>query len=75
MKLQSGFDKPIRYDFDRWGWLGNEYLKLHNFRLPSWNMIQDAIIKEQIRVCKTDSKELKKNLEELIGNRMSDKMK
>ena len=63
MKMQSGFEKPIRYDFDTWGWLGNKYLKRHNYKLPSWNMIKKAIINEQLKVVKTDGKEMRKVLE------------
>lgn len=40
--------KPsIKYQFQNWGWLGNQYLKQSNFKMPSWKQIQGHIIKEQ----------------------------
>ena len=32
----EGFANPLEFEFEKWGWLGNEYLKRNNFRLPSW---------------------------------------
>lgn len=47
---------PLKFDFERWGWLGNQYLKRHNYQLPSWNQIKRAIINEQIVVIADDAK-------------------
>ena len=49
-----GFDCPLKYNFNDWGWLGNEYLKLNDFVLPSWRQVMDCIINEQMIVLKED---------------------
>jgi len=54
MKHDEGFN-PLRFEFGRWGWLGNQYLQRHNYQLPSWNQIKRAIINEQIVVLRDDA--------------------
>ena len=52
----NGFDNPLKFEFHKWGWLGNEYLKRNDYKLPSWNQIKAAIIREQIIVTRDDVK-------------------
>lgn len=46
LKDEDGFVNPLRFDFGRWGWLGNQYLQRNNYQLPSWNQLKRAIINE-----------------------------
>lgn len=56
----DGNENPLLYKFSSWGWLGNEYLKTNNYKLPSWSQLKDAIIREQIIVAKDEQREFVK---------------
>lgn len=36
------------YDFNRWGWLANTYIKNKGYVIPSWNQIKDSIAQEEV---------------------------
>jgi len=48
----------LQYNFNDWGWLGNEYLKLNDFVLPSWRQVMDCIINEQMIVLKEEKNKM-----------------
>lgn len=57
MSDDDGMSNPLKFDFGRWGWLGNEWLKRNNFILPSWSQVKTAILNEQIVVLKDEIQE------------------
>jgi len=30
------FSNPLGFEYDAWGWLGNQWLAKNNYRTPSW---------------------------------------
>ena len=46
LRDMGGFENPLKFEFDKWSWLGNQYLKRNNYKLPTWRMVMDAIVRE-----------------------------
>ena len=44
----SAFTNYQKYDFNSWGWLSNEYLKKAGNVMPSWSLIKESIIEEEV---------------------------
>ena len=54
------FANAMKYRFENWGWLANQYLKQNDFIMPSWSKVQECIIQEEvIQIREEEAKKMK----------------